>query len=123
MIKDKRKQLLTVEFRYNDVPRNGERSGYTTETLTIGIYDSLEEAVEAGNNTLEIFSEFFDFRKERFKVKGLFGAPDKLVTNKGMNIFAKITTLRICDDAGELRSFSKKVVDAKARYKKFLEEA
>lgn len=120
MIKDRRKQLLTVEFRYNDIPRNGERSGYTKETLTIGIYDSLEEAVEAGNNTLEIFSEFFDFGRDRFKVKGLFGAPEKLVTNKTGNIFAKITTLHICDDAGELRSFSQKVLEAKDRYKKYL---
>lgn len=123
MIKDQRKQLLTVEFRYNDVPRNGERSGYTKETLTIGVYASLEEAVEAGNKTLEIFSEFFDFGIDKFKVKGLFGAPEKLVTNKTGNIFAKITTLYICDDAGELRSFSKKVVEAKARYKKYLKRA
>jgi hypothetical protein len=93
------KELLTIEFRYRDKPRGEWDSEHKTKTITIGVYDTLEEAVDAGNKTLQLLAKAFQVRADdRFKVKGLFGAPDRLVTNtcyptKGIQYFAKIEKL------------------------------
>jgi len=87
------KELLTVEFRYNS------KGDYKTKIITIGIFDTLESAVDKGNEVLNILSDNFQVRKEdKFKFKGLWGLPEKLVTNtcystKGVQYFANITTL------------------------------
>ena len=92
------KELLTVEFRYMDVPYSEHFSGYKTKEITIGIFDTLEEAVNAGNETLKVLATKFQV-KEQFAVKGpLWGMPTRLVTNTcsskdRIQYFAKITTL------------------------------
>ena len=100
------KELLTIEFRYHDTPRADWHSGHKTKTITIGVFDTLEEAVTEGNKALKILSEKFEVRaNDRFKVRGLLGQPDRLVTNtcyptKGIQYFAQITKLNY-DDLGE----------------------
>lgn len=91
------KERLEIEFRYSVKPKNEADGGHRTKTITIGIFDSLEEAVEAGNKALEELSKWFEVRQyDRFKTKGLFGLPQRLATNccyptKGIQYFAKIT--------------------------------
>lgn len=97
------KELLTVEFRYNIG---------ATRTITIGVYDTLKEAVVEGNKVLAILANTFEVRKDDiFAEKGLFGIPNRLVTNtcyptKGVQYFAKITQLKFDDlDAAVLAAF------------------
>ncbi len=90
--------MLTVEFRYNENDIDGNRR-CKTKTITIDIFDTLEGAVLHGNETLKTLSETFEVRSDdKFKVNGLFGMPDRLVTNtcyptNGVCYFAKITSL------------------------------
>lgn len=95
-----RKELVTIEFRYHDAPKSEHDSECKIKRITIGIYDTLEEAIDVGNNILGILSETFEVRPEdRFKKVHLFGSPQRLVTNccyptKGVQYFAKITQLK-----------------------------
>ena len=95
------KQLLTVEFRYLDKP--AQRSEHRTQIITVGIYDTIEQAVIEGNKIIDMLSQHFEVRTEdKFKVKGLWGLPEKLVTNtcyptNRIEYFAKITTLKFDD--------------------------
>ncbi len=98
------KELLTVEFRYNDVPKGEHDSGHISKTITIGVFDTLDEAITEGNKLLDTLSKTFQVR-ERFKKNHLFGFPNKLVTNTsyptyGIQYFAKIETLKF-DDLAE----------------------
>lgn len=43
-----KKRLLTIEFRYSSPP-DSTGSTCNSDTITIGIYDSIEEAVAEGN--------------------------------------------------------------------------
>lgn len=47
------KFLVTIEFRYSDAPKyEGESSQYITKEITIGVFDTRDEAnVEAINAT------------------------------------------------------------------------
>lgn len=68
------KELLEIEFRYNDRPIGSRPATSCSKTIAIGIFDTLEEAVKAGNETLKVLSEHFQVRADdRFKVRGLFG--------------------------------------------------
>lgn len=42
-----RKKLLTIKFRYHDEP-NDIGSVYREKKITVGIFDTLEEAVKRG---------------------------------------------------------------------------
>lgn len=53
------KELLTIEFRYNDRPSGICPATSCKKIITIGIFDSLEEAVRAGNETLKTLSSIF----------------------------------------------------------------
>lgn len=48
------KELLTIEFRYHDQPKDVTNSVCRNKTITIGIFDSLEEAIEKGNRAFEM---------------------------------------------------------------------
>lgn len=116
------KELLTIEFRYMDKPKSEDFSGATNKTITIGIYDTLEEAVDMGNSALNVLSKSFEVRpNDKFKVKGLFGLPERLVTNtcyptKGVQYFAKITKLNFeLINATVVEAFK-----ARERYEEFL---
>lgn len=118
------KELLTIEFRYLDRPKGEWDSGHPSKTITIGVFDTLEEAVKEGNEALKVLSENFGIRADDyFKVHGLFGNPDRLVTNccyptKGISYFAKITPLKFDD----LSDTIKDTFDAYERYKSYKEE-
>ena len=94
-----KKEMLTIEFRYTVKPINDDYSGYKTKNITIGVYDTIEEAIEEGNKVLNAISSRFEIRTDdKFKLKSLFGFPKRLVTNtcyptKGVQYFAKITPL------------------------------
>lgn len=99
------KYLVGVEFRYNGKP---DKIGCTTysKTLTIGVYDSFDEAIDNGNKFLEYMETIFPLRhsnKDRFgKNNGPFRSKTTLVTNLGylrtpFEFYAKITTLNFVD--------------------------
>lgn len=115
------KHLLTVEFRYCDAPEGEYGTEYKNKTITIGIADTLEEAVLEGNKVLNILAEHFEVRPEdKFSTKGFFGKPKRLATNtcyptKGVQYFAKIETLKF-DSLNETIGETFKASD---RYRKF----
>ena len=115
------KELLTIEFRYCDKPKNEDFSGHEKKTITIGIFDSLDEAISEGNKVLSILSEYFEVRvDDRFELKYLFGTPRRLVTNtcyptNGIQYFAKIESLKF-DDLNEAVNETFKAFN---RYKEF----
>lgn len=120
----KNKELLTIEFRYNDRPKGDWDGTHHKKTITIGVFDTLEEAVRKGNEVLKVLSEHLGKRaNDCFKVNGLFGSPDRLITNncystKGITYFAKITPLKFDD----LLTTIKETFDAYERYKSYKEE-
>lgn len=85
------KYLVKIEFRYSDAPKTED--GYTSKTkeVTMGVYDTFEEACQSGNNLLETLESKFELHefpdrrkapKERFsKNGGCFGGKNTLVTN------------------------------------------
>ena len=117
------KQLLAVEFRYQDKP-DDIGSTCHEKTITIGIYDTIKEAVEEGNKVIKIISKYFEVRSDdKFEVHGLFGFPHRLVSNccyttKGISYFAKITEL--CFD--ELEETIKEVFNSAERYINYRKE-
>lgn len=118
------KELLTIEFRYNDRPSVICPATSCKKIITIGIFDSLEEAVRAGNETLKTLSKHFQVRDDdRFKVHGLFGNPDRIVTNtcyptNGIVYFARITPLKFtCLSETIAETFR-----AHERYKQYYQE-
>ena len=100
------KELLTIEFRYNDQPKFDGDSSHRSKTITIGIFDTLKEAIAEGNKCIDILSKTFQVRSDdKFRMKFLFGFPCRLVTNccyptKGIQYFAKIEQLKF-DDLNE----------------------
>jgi hypothetical protein len=115
------KEMLRIEFRYNDKPASEHSGGYKSKTITIGIFETLEEAIREGNKTLDILSKTFEVRSDdKFKLKHLFGSPKRLVTNcsyptKGIQYFAKIEKLNFND----LQETIKETFKAFERYKKY----
>lgn len=113
------KELLTIEFRYHDKPTGDYDGGYRNKTVTIGVFDTLNEAIDEGNKVLYILSKRFEVRAEdKFKLNHLFGSPKRLVTNtfyptNGIQYFAKIETLKF-DNLNEVIN---KTFEAFDRYK------
>lgn len=95
------KELLTIELSHHDL---------APETITIGIYDTIDEAVKEGNKALELLSRYFEVRKgDFFKTKGLFGDPCRLVTNcfyptSNVSYYARITRLKFEDLEGAINN-------------------
>lgn len=100
------KELLTIEFRYRKLI-DGIME-YQFKTITIGVFDTLIDAIDKGNECLKSLAKSFEVRSDdHFKLKGLFGKPKRLVTNtcyptKGVEYFAKITQLRFDDLVSKL---------------------
>lgn len=118
------KFLVTIEFRYNDV-QNDEVS-YPSTTITIGVFDTIELAIEEGNKSLEVFEKHFPLnihwnRKERFSKNGsCFGGLKDLVTDLAylqtpFSFYAKITKLNYLDVNDTILS----VLGAVKRYRNF----
>ena len=117
-----KKEMVSIEFRYHDKPKSHLFSGSKDKTITIGIFDTLEEAIVEGNKALDVLAKSFEVRSDdRIVLKGLFGAPTKLVTNccyptKGIQYFAKIVTLKF-DDLSETIYETFKAFDVYKEYK------
>ena len=103
------KYLVTIEFRYSDAPNFDTNFSSKNKTITIGVYDSFDEACINGNNLLETLESKFkihtfpngsEAKKDRFsKNGGWFGSKNTLVTNLAylktpFEFYAKIETLK-----------------------------
>lgn len=122
------KELLTIEFRYKDINKNDGSTDHKSKTVTLGVYDTFEEAAEAGNKMLELMESRFNLHtypdgrkatKERFsKNGGSFGSSKKLITNMAylttpFEFYAKIKTLKYDD----INSTIDEAMTAEKRYK------
>lgn len=97
------KELVTIELRYTD--NSSDEPNYKSRTITVGVFDTLEEAIEEGNKAIESMADKFEVREDdKFKKNFLWGSPKRLVTNtcyptNGVQYFAKIERLSF-DDLG-----------------------
>jgi hypothetical protein len=118
------KELVTIEFRYHDAPKSEHDSEYKSKEITIGIFDTLEEAIVEGNKALEVFEKRFKLntawnKKDRFsKNGGCFGYPQRLVSPLGylqtpFDFYAKITKLTY----GDVDETISEALEAIERYK------
>ena len=116
-----KKELLRGELRDSAAP--GENSyECLPKTITSGIYDTIGEAVYRGNELLKLLSKHFEVRSgDKFAVRGLFGLPDRLVSNncyptKGVANLAKITEMHYVD----VESVILEAFETTERYRQYL---
>lgn len=121
------KYLVTIEFRYTDAPKyEDDLQQYISKTITLGVFDTRDEANLSGNKALEIFEKYFKLnphwnRKERFSNNGgCFGSPNSLVTplaylQTPFDFYAKVTKLKYDDVEQTIIN----AIEATKRYKKF----
>lgn len=103
------KYLVRIEFRYYDAPETEDGITSKSKKVTIGVYDTFEDACQNGNNLLEVLESKFELHqfpdgskasKERFsKNGGCFGSKNTLVSNLAylktpFDFYAKIETLK-----------------------------
>lgn len=103
------KHLVTIEFRYVSKRKYSDGDNIcVNKAITVGVFDTLDEAILRGNKQLEIFEKHFDLnpnwnKKKRFsKNGGCFGSANTLISDLGylrcpFSFFAKITTLHYSD--------------------------
>jgi len=123
------KYLVTIEFRYTDEPTI-LRSEYKNKYVTIGVYDTFEDACLNGNLLLENLESKFKLhsypdaskaKRNRFSENdGCFGNKQDLVSNLAylntpFNFYAKIETLRYdCIDTS-----INEILDSVKRYRDY----
>ena len=103
------KYLVTIEFRYSDAPKYDDDLTSRSKKITIGIYDTFDDACVGGNSLMEnleskfklhIFPAGHTAKKERFsKNGGCFGGKKNLISNMAylktpFTFYANITTLK-----------------------------
>ena len=113
------KELLTIEFRYHVIPKSEYASDFESKEVTIGVYDTLEDAVKEGNNVLKELSSRFKFRESFGTHNGLFGSAQRLVCdcfNGYPQVFCKITQLKY-DDICEVMN---EAFDSDNKYRKWI---
>ena len=82
-----KKELVTIEFRYVGVPKGNWDCHWKDKIITIGVYDTFDEAIIEGNKALEKLEKRFKLNpnyniKERFsKNGGCFGCKNRLISN------------------------------------------
>lgn len=107
------KFLLTIEFRYKEIPKSDIFSGHESKTTTIGVFDDFDAAADEGNKLLSNLESKFPLhvfpngkgvaKKERFsKNGGGFGSEKNLITDLAylktpFEFYAKIETLKMDD--------------------------
>ena len=75
--------LVQIEFRYNGA------DGYTSKTITLGVFDTRDAANDRGNKELELLESRFPLnpnwnKKERLSSNGgCFGKPNYLISDLG----------------------------------------
>ena len=122
------KHLVRIEFRYEDVPKGEYDPEHKSKTITIGVFDTFEDACIEGNKALEVLEKHFkihvfpgnkEAKKDRFsKNGGCFGGKQNLITNLAylqtpFSFYARIETLKYEDVETTILS----IVEAKNRYK------
>lgn len=103
------KYLVKIEFRYSDAPETEDGSTSRNKMVTIGVYDTFEDACLNGNNMLKTLESKFELHqfpdgskalKKRFsKNGGCFGSKNTLISNLAylktpFEFYAKIETLK-----------------------------
>lgn len=116
------KELLTVEFRYYQVPPSNAHSEWTSKKITIGVFETIEEAINKGNEVLNELSKNYTFRQDDyFKLSHLFGSPKRLVYGwtkyRQHEFYAKIDRLEY-DDLAETVAFVRKSTNDFIKYDK-----
>ena len=121
------KYLVRIEFRYSDAPETEDEYTSKNKKVTIGVYDTFEDACKSGNNLLEILESKFELHqfpdgskasRQRFsKNGGCFGSKNTLVSNLAylktpFEFYAKIETL----EYSPIDEAIKSVVSASKRY-------
>ena len=103
------KYLVDIEFRYIGKPVDEySNTRYCNKTLTIGVFETRDEANEAGNLMLIELEKQFPLnehwhRRERFSNSGgCFGSPHNLISDSAylqtpFQFFAKVTKLNYGD--------------------------
>lgn len=115
------KALLTIKFEYYDIPKWDRDSGNTERTITVGIFDTFEEAAAAGNEAIKTLSELLGSEnKDRFTRHGVLGFPTWSVSNyfcrpRNVLYHAKITPLVF----GDLNDMVNEAFEARKRYQEF----
>ena len=101
--------LTTINLRYHDAPKpDSDNAQYIDKTITLGVFDTREQANDAGNAALEVLEKHFKLnphynKKERFSSKGgLWGSPKGLITNLAyiktpFDFYATVTPLVYAD--------------------------
>lgn len=124
------KYLVSIEFRYNQPPKYEDDYTFRSKKITIGVYNTFDEACEAGNEFVENLEGKFALhqfpdgskaKKERFsKNGGCFGSKNTLITNLAylktpFEFYAKITTLNYED----INVVINEVVESAKKYKEY----
>ena len=125
------KHLVTIEFRYREVPKSEIYSEYRSKTITIGVFDDFEDACKKGNKLMETLESKFPLhvfpngkgtaKKERFsKNGGCFNSKRDLITNLAylktpFEFYAKIKTLKL----NNIEKTIEDVVDSIKKYKEY----
>ena len=111
------KELLTIEFRYHEVPKSEYSCEYVSKTITIGVYDTLEDAVKEGNKVLDKLSSKFKFRESFDINNGVFGSANRHVCDfRGYpEVFCQIKQLKY-DDISKVMD---EVFDSEEKYRKW----
>ena len=128
-----KKYLVRIDFRYFDAPETEDRTTLKNKMVTIGVYDTFEDACQNGNNLLEVLESKFELyqfpdgrkaSKERFsKNGGCFGSKNTLVTNLAylktpFAFYVKIETLKY----NPIDEVIENVVSASKRYRNYKSE-
>lgn len=114
-------EKLELELRYMDKQKNWDDYSPVNKFFFVGVFETIEEAVKEGNEVLKkLAARGFEIRNtDKFKVKGLFGYPDRLVSNicykDKISFFAKITNVGF----GDLDSMINDAEEARKRYDSF----
>ena len=124
------KYLVRIEFRYCDAPKIDSMITSKNKRVTVGVYDTFEDACINGNDLLETLESKFELHrfpdgrkapKERFsKNGGCFGGKHTLITNLAylktpFTFYAEIETLKY-DNIGEV---IEDILSASKKYKNY----
>ena len=116
------KYLVTIEYRYNDIP-NSFNCTYRNKIDTIIVSDSLDIAIEKSNNVLIELEKNFELN-EHYNIKQRLGVGymKRSISNLGyintpFTFFLSITELKYnC-----IKESLKNVTESVERYKKYKE--
>lgn len=128
-----KKYLVRIEFRYSDAPKTEDGYISKNKKVTIGVYDTFEDACKNGNNLLEVLESKFELHqfpdgtkasKKRFsKSGGSFGGKKILVSSLAylktpFEFYAKIETL----EYSPIEEVIENIVGASKRYRNYKSE-